>query len=223
MSTALRAVISDFGGVLTTPLLHAFTAMDAQNGIDRGAMGRALARVAERDGAHPLFELECGRMTEADFLGRLSAALEEDLGRPVPLQTFAERYFAELRPNHEMLAFLAALRDGGLRIALLTNNVREWEPRWRAMLPVDELFEVVVDSAFVGMRKPDPAIYELTCERLGVGPERCLFVDDVEANCAAAARLGMRAVRFRDNRQAIAEMRGALDGAQLSEPRRSQR
>jgi putative hydrolase of the HAD superfamily len=227
MSTAIRAVISDFGGVLTTPLLQAFAAMDAQNAIDRGAMGRALARVAERDGAHPLFELECGRMTEADFLGRLSAALEEDLGRLVPLQSFAERYFAELRPNQEMLAFLAALRDGGLRLALLTNNVREWEPRWRAMLPVDELFEVVVDSAFVGMRKPDPAIYELTCARLGVEPAACLFVDDNEPNCAAARALGMTVVWFRDTAQAIADMRGALGGAhagaQFSEPSRSQR
>jgi putative hydrolase of the HAD superfamily len=227
MTTAIRAVISDFGGVLTTPLLLAFAAIDEQNAIDRGAMGRALARVAERDGAHPLFELECGRMTEADFLGRLSAQLEADLGRPVPLQTFAERYFAELRPNQEMLAFLAAVRDRGLRLALLTNNVREWEPRWRAMLPVDELFEVVVDSAFVGMRKPDPAIYELTCARLGVEPAACLFVDDNEPNCVTARALGMTAVWFRDTAQAIADMRGALGGApagdQFSEPNRSQR
>jgi putative hydrolase of the HAD superfamily len=106
---------------------------------------------------------------------------------------------------------------------MLTNNVREWEPRWRAMLPVDELFEVVVDSAFVGLRKPDPAIYRLTCERLGVAPERCLFVDDIEANCTAAAGLGMAAVWFRDTGQAIAEMRAALGDAQLSQPSRSQR
>src|SRR5262249_32714140 len=102
------------------------------------------------------------------------------------------------------------------------NNVREWEARWRAMVPVDELFDVVVDSGFVGMRKPDPAIYRLTCERLGVAPEACVFVDDVEPNCSAAADVGMTAVVFRSNQQAIAEMREARD-AQLSEPRRSQR
>ena len=79
-------------------------------------------------------------------------------------------------------------------MAMLTNNVREWEPLWRSMLPVDEIFELVVDSAFVGMRKPDREIYELTLERLGDGiraPE-CLFVDDVEANVDAARGLGMR-------------------------------
>jgi putative hydrolase of the HAD superfamily len=139
------------------------------------------------------------------------------------MHTFAERYFGHLRPNEEMIAFLRELRDRGYRLAMLTNNVREWEPRWRAMLPVDELFEVVVDSGFVGMRKPDPAIYRLTCERLGVGPERCLFVDDVAVNCDAAAALGMTAVLFRSSEQATAEMREALGAPQLSDPRRSQR
>jgi putative hydrolase of the HAD superfamily len=96
---------------------------------------------------------------------------------------------------------------------MLTNNVREWEPRWKAMLPVDELFELVVDSAFVGMRKPDPAIYELTLERLGLPAHACVFLDDLEANCEAAAALGMRAVRFVDTAQAIAAVEAALDGA----------
>jgi putative hydrolase of the HAD superfamily len=221
--SGVEAVISDFGGVLTTPLIHAFAAIQEQDGLDAGGLGRALRRAAERDGAHPLYELECGRMTEADFMARLRAQLREDLGREVDLRAFAERYFAGLRPNEPMLALLAELRDRGYRLAMLTNNVREWETRWRAMLPVDELFEVVVDSAFVGVRKPDPAIYRLVCDRLGIGPEGCLFVDDVEANCAAAAELGMAVVQFRDTAQAIAEIRAALGGPQLSQPSRSQR
>jgi putative hydrolase of the HAD superfamily len=88
--------------------------------------------------------------------------------------------------------------------------VREWEPRWRGMLPVDEIFEVVVDSAFVGMRKPDPEIYELTLEQLGVPAERALFLDDIEVNCDAARGLGMTAVHFRQADQAIAELESAL-------------
>jgi putative hydrolase of the HAD superfamily len=221
--SAVEAVISDFGGVLTTPLLDTFAAIQEEDGLDAGDLGGALRQITDRDGTNPLFELECGRMTERDFMDRLRAQLREDLGRDVELHAFAERYFAGLRPNEPMLELLAELRDGGYRLALLTNNVREWEARWRAMLPVDELFEVVVDSAFVGVRKPDPAIYRLTCERLGVAPERCVFVDDVEVNCTAAAELGMAAVRFRDNAQAIAEIRAALGGAQLSQPSRSQR
>jgi HAD superfamily hydrolase (TIGR01509 family) len=78
------------------------------------------------------------------------------------------------------------------------------------MLPVDEIFELVVDSAFVGMRKPDHAIYELTVARLGVPAEECLFVDDFAHNCAAAREVGMTAVVYEEPDQAIAEIRAAL-------------
>src|SRR3954465_357842 len=236
--SAIEAVVCDFGGVLTTPLFETFAALNAEDDIDPGAMGAALRRIAERDGAHPLHELECGRMTEHDFLAAIAAQLHEDLGRDVEMHTFAERYFAHLRPNAEMVAFLRELHERGYRLAMLTNNVREWAPRWRAMLkntggggarrgrallPVEELLGVVVDSAFVGLRKPDPAIYRLTCERLGAEPERCLFVDDVAVNCDAAADLGRTAVLFRSSQQAIAQMREALGEPQLSDPSRSQR
>ena len=123
-----------------------------------------------------------------------------------------------------MIAFLRELRDRGYRLAMLTNNVREWEPRWRAMLPVDELFEVVVDSAFVGLRKPDPAIYGLTCDRLGVRRRTGACSSTTSRSTAPRrADLGMAAVVFRSNAQAIAEMRAALARDQLSEPSRSQR
>jgi len=89
--------------------------------------------------------------------------------------------------------------------------VREWEPLWRAKLPVDEIFDVVVDSAFVGMRKPEREIYELTLERLGdVRAEECLFVDDVDVNCAMATELGMTAVHYVSPEQAIEEIKRAL-------------
>ena len=83
------------------------------------------------------------------------------------------------------------------------------------MLPVDEIFEIVVDSGFVGIRKPEPEIYELTLERLGggIGVAECLFVDDVEDNIATARELGMTAVHFRSNDQAIAEIEAALSAA----------
>ena len=109
-----------------------------------------------------------------------------------------------------MIELMASLRDEGYRMALLTNNVREWEPLWRAMVPIDEIFELVVDSAFVGMRKPDREIYELTLERLGMRAEECLFVDDMPLNCDAARAAGMQAVVYREPEQAIAEIRAAL-------------
>ena len=95
---------------------------------------------------------------------------------------------------------------------MLTNNVVEWEPRWRSMLPVDEIFELVVDSAFVGMRKPEPEIYELTLERMGLTAPECVFVDDIDINCEAASALGMTGVHFVSAEQAIAEIETALGG-----------
>ncbi len=209
---AIRAVISDFGGVLTTPLFHSFLAFQDQTGISAEALGRAMQRLAERDGEHPLFELERGRMTEAAFLDALRGELVAELGHEPELHGFSEIYFDALDPNEPMIELMRDLRGRGYRMALLTNNVREWEPLWRGMLPVDEIFEVIVDSAFVGIRKPDPGIYELTIERLGagLGAADCLFVDDVEDNVATARELGMTAVHFRANEQAIEEIEAAL-------------
>jgi putative hydrolase of the HAD superfamily len=208
----IRAVISDFGGVLTTPLMHSFAAFQNRTGIPAAELGSAMQAIAEREGAHPLFELETGRLTERDFLARLEAALEPLLGHRPQMHGFREIYFEALEPNQPMIDLMRALRRRGLRTALLTNNVREWEPLWRSMLPVDEIFEVVVDSAFVGMRKPDPPIYELAVERLGdeIAPPECLFVDDVLVNVEAARDLGMNAIHFRDNEQAIAEIERVL-------------
>ena len=205
----IRAVISDFGGVLTSPLIESFLAYQEESGVRFEDLGRAMMRIAERSGEHPLFELEKGRITEADFL----SSIESELKGPVKLGSLRDTYFAHLRPNGPMIGYMRELRDRGLRMALLTNNVREWEPHWRSKLPdIDEIFEVVVDSAFVGMRKPERGIYELTLEQLGDGvhAEECVFVDDTDVNCDAAAELGMQAVRFRDSDQAIAELEELL-------------
>lgn len=210
--SAIRGVISDFGGVLTSPLLEAFAALGGPDGVPLDALGRAMAATAEAQGAHPLFELEKGRISEADFLSDLQPGLEAELGRPVELHSLGQAFFEQLEPNEEMLAFYRDLRDRGLRMALLTNNVREWEPLWRSMLPVDDVFEVVVDSGFVGMRKPEPEIYELTLERIGLPAEACVFVDDQDLNCEAARQLGMAAVHFRTTEQAIAELEAVLSG-----------
>ena len=204
----IRALISDFGGVLTTPLLAGFLAYQDEAGISLEELGRAMQRAAEEDGEHPLFALERGAISEQEFGRRLRRQLDEgfDLAR------LRQLYFERIEPNPPMIRYVAELRERGLRTALLTNNVREWEPLWRAKLPeLDELFEVVIDSAFVGMRKPEPAIYELTVERLGGGlrAEECLFVDDLELNCQAARELGMTAVRFENAEQAIAELESA--------------
>jgi putative hydrolase of the HAD superfamily len=217
----IEAIVSDFGGVLTTPLLDAFIGLQEYRGIPLEAFGAALARAAAANGgANPLYELETGRLSEAQFVAQLGDALRSELGRDVDLARFGESFFEHLQPNEELFAFMRTLRERGYRMAILTNNVREWEPLWRSMLPIDELFELVVDSGFEGVRKPDPRIYEVTLDRLGVAADTTLFVDDTEVNCDAARALGMQAVWYRSNAQAVAEIERLL--AQFSEPSRSQ-
>jgi putative hydrolase of the HAD superfamily len=206
----IRALISDFGGVLTTPLSRGFLAYQEEAGVTLEELGLAMARATEAHGEHPLYALERGEITEAEF----ARQLEEQLDGRFDLARLRELYFERLEPNDLMIRHVGELRARGLRTALLTNNVREWEPLWRAKLPeLEDLFELVVDSAFVGLRKPDPEIYELTLERLGngLGAGECLFLDDLEVNCDAARALGMTAVRFESAEQAIAQLELALE------------
>ncbi len=206
----ITTVICDFGGVLTTPLGNAFAAWSQESGVALEDLGAAMAKATEtHDGQHPLFLLERGELTEREFLERLQAAMPAGHD----LDGMFDVWWRHLERNPEMIELMRRLKTRGLRMALLTNNVREWEPRWRPMLPeLDEIFEVVVDSGFVGMRKPEPGIYELTLQRLGgVAASECLFVDDMELNCEAARELGMTAVEFRDTDQARREIEAVLE------------
>jgi putative hydrolase of the HAD superfamily len=212
VSPPVQAVISDFGGVLTSPLLDSFMAFQRASGVSLEALAKAMMSVTARDGANPLFELETGRMTEAAFLSSLGQELTRSLDREVTLASFGEQYFQNLHPNEPMIDYMRELKDRGYRMAICTNNVREWEPLWRAKLPVEEIFDLVVDSAFVGSRKPERRIYEITLERLDVAAENALLIDDLEPNCQAAQNMGLRAVWFRSTEQAIADIEAALSG-----------
>lgn len=211
-------IISDFGGVLTTPLLDAFVSFQDRVGIPPESFGRAMKAIAEQGGENPLYELELGRITELDFQGRLSDALEPVLGHRPEIDSFGQLLFEALDPNPGMLDLIREVRRDGIRTALLTNNVKEWEPTWRSMLPVDELFETVVDSAYVGLRKPDPRIYQLTLERVGLDPEQCIFIDDMEINVNAANELGLKGIHFRETAQARAEVHSLLNRAGSDSP-----
>jgi putative hydrolase of the HAD superfamily len=209
--SGIEVVVSDFGGVLTTPLVQSFMAFQDQTGISTETLGRAMLAAAEANGENPLFEMERGEITEVAFLETITDCLEPLLGHRPEMHRFKEIYFEALDTNPPMIELMRELKDAGYRMAMLTNNVREWEPLWRTMLPVDEIFETVVDSGFVGCRKPESRIYALTLERIGsAAANQCLFVDDVEVNCEGARRAGMRAIHFRDNEQAIAEIRAVL-------------
>jgi len=206
----IEAVISDFGGVLTTPLIQSFMAFQDRVGITLEQLGEGMAAATEANGENPLFQMERGEISEDAFLAQLTDSLEPLLGHRPEMHRFKEIYFEALEPNPPMIELMRELKAEGYRMAMLTNNVREWEPLWRSMLPVDEIFETVVDSGFVGCRKPESKIYELTLERIEMPAEACLFVDDVLVNCEGARKAGLTAVHFQDTEQTIEEIRSAL-------------
>ncbi len=208
----ISAVISDFGGVLTKPLMNAFNRVQDDMDVPIEAYGPAFEYSLEHDGVHPLFALERGEISESEFIARLERGFAAFLGRPVSLHGLGEQLIGAMEPNQELFDHYDALRrDRNLRFALCTNNVREWEARWRALLPIDELFEVVVDSAFVGTRKPEPEIYAIVLKRLALPAAACVFVDDLEINVEGARAAGMHGVVFRDTAQAVAEIDALLD------------
>jgi putative hydrolase of the HAD superfamily len=208
---AIEAVVSDFGGVLTTPLMGSFMALQDAHGVSVEDFGAAMRAAAEKEGGEiPLYKLERGEITEPEFLEILRDGLAPRLGHRPELHRFREVFFDALDPNEPMIELMRECRRGGHRMAMLTNNVQEWEPLWRTMLPVDEIFELVIDSGWVGYRKPERQVYEITLERLGLPASSCLFLDDLEVNCEAARELGFTAVHYREPDQAIAEVREAL-------------
>jgi len=202
----MKAVISDFGGVLTTPLLESFTRANEAIGVPADAIRAAMRLSAERAHEPTLFTLERGEMTEPEFLADLGDSLQEILGRPVDLDGYGARLMNSLDRNEPLLAYFRTLHARGIRFAILTNNVREWQPLWRARLDADDLFELIVDSGFEGVRKPEPEIYAIVLERLGLPGDACAFLDDLEVNLPPARAAGMHAVHYRDAEQAIAEL-----------------
>lgn len=207
---APRVVISDFGGVLTNPLEDAFLAYQEESGIPLTELGSAMFAIGERDGENPLYRLEKGELAELEFERLMQEQLRAQLGDETEFVDFSESYFSHLHPNEPFLEYLRDYKKQGGRLALLTNNVKEWEPRWRAMLPIDELFETVVDSGFEGTRKPERRIYEIALERIraldglsGVQAGECVLVDDIEINCDSAREFGFGAIRYHGDCDAV--------------------
>jgi putative hydrolase of the HAD superfamily len=195
MVTPPAGLILDWGGVLTERLDRAVRAWAEQEHIDfdhyREAMRRWFSPEEQLEAEiNPIHALERGEMTVPDFEARLAAEIRRLDGHPVPTQGLLERMFSTFSTAHAMNALVVRAKRHGVRTALLSNSWGNRYPRdgW------DEMFDVVVISGEVGMRKPEPEIFELTCSRLGVPAGECVFVDDLPTNIEAATGLGMTGV-----------------------------
>ena len=234
----ISTVIFDFGGVISSPLFVGIGAFEAAEGYPKGSLlqllfgdtsyigveGRAVAAAiaddpdaAEAAGAvadEPDWHLlEKGQIDVATYFSRLTEKAPEVLGRAIDMDTYG-RFWRQSSPGvHWMVVHkIRELKSRGLRLGLLTNNVKEFGEHWRTMFPLEELFEEVVDSSHVGVRKPEREIYELTCSRMAIAPTEAIFIDDNADNVTAAREFGMEAVHFREDPwAALAELDAILE------------
>ena len=165
-----------------------------------------------RDTDHPWHRLERGEITFMDARGEILESSCTTVGVELDLIELFAAFTGEANARPDMVELARRIGASGRTVALLTNNLAEFNDGWRSLLPVDELFDQVVDSSREGMRKPDPAIYHLTQERLGVeDPSSVLFLDDAEGNIAAARQVGWHAVHVEDEyHRAIAQVETLL-------------
>ncbi len=203
-------MVFDYGGVLTTPLRVSTPQWLAADGITPDSFAQTMLDWLGRDAVpgSPVHRLETGELPGADFERLLAARLVTLDGTPVVASGLLGRLFAGMAIDAAMVALVRDLRAAGLLVGLLSNS-------WANTYP-DELlalFDAVVISGEVGLRKPDPVIYRLVLDKLSVPPSRSVFVDDAPVNVAAAEELGMRGIRHTDagtTRAALAELVPAL-------------
>lgn len=209
----IEAVVYDFGGVFMASPFEAMRLLSEEKGHDHAFTQNLLFGPYDEDTDHPWHQAERG---EIDIASARQAII--DLGREQDVEMDLFEIFKYLGMDREvnapMVESVRRARALGCKTAILTNNIVELRETWKKMLPVDELFDAIVDSSEVGMRKPDPRIYRHALEVLGVSaPERSVFLDDYPANVTAAERIGMIGILVDlDRSSAIARLDALLDG-----------
>ncbi len=207
-----EAFITDFGGVLTTPLQDSMSRFAEVEGIELQDFVR-VALGAYSGGEDSLVtRFETGQATEIEFSNTMAERLSEIAGRPIDPEGLVARIFAGIHLEHEMLQLVRDVKAAGLKTALLSNS-------WGTGLyppDLEGLFDVTLISGEIGLRKPDPAIFVMATERLGAEPDRCLFVDDHPGHLDAAAEMGMTTVLHRNPAQTRDEVLALLAGGSLA-------
>ncbi|MBT2210745.1 HAD family phosphatase [Actinomadura sp. NEAU-AAG7] len=206
-AVAVKAVITDWGGVLTSPLNEAVATWLAADRIDAeryGVVMRAwVSQAYEGSGQNPIHGLEDGSLAPEEFERLLAAELHTVDGGPVTATGLIARMFGAFAPVEPMYAALRTVRAAGSRVALLSNS-------WGNDYPRDlfaDLFDAVVISSEVGMRKPDEQIFRHALELLGLDPTECVFIDDIDHNIRAATTLGMLGIHHTSTDATVAELR----------------
>lgn len=209
-----RGLLIDFGGVLTTSVFASFAAFEQTEGLDRLAVARLLRE--DPRAAKLLVGLETGGAADSVFEGEFAALLG------VSPEGLIKRLLGGTRPERGMIDAVRELRRAGVRTALVSNS---WGAASYPAGLLNDLFDAVVISGQVGLRKPDPEIYRLAVQKVGLDPAECVFVDDLPSNIGPAAQLGMGTIRHTDPAATITQLASifgvelAIDGIGTAQPR----
>jgi putative hydrolase of the HAD superfamily len=208
----IEAVLWDYGGVFTASPFGSVNAYAQSVGADPVVFRELVFGSYHLDDDHPWHRCERGETSVADTWAEISSAVEA-AGYPFDLGALFGGLRGDTFDRSIVVDTVRAVRAHGLRTGIITNNIREYGDSWRSQLPIDELFDTVVDSSHEGVRKPNPVIYYTALERLGVAdPAHAVFLDDFEGNVVAARNLGMHGIVVRDDpRGAIEELTALLD------------
>lgn len=211
-TTGISGLLVDYGGVLTTSIALSFRAWCVQTGLPPELAKEAFVEAYAPGGDGPVHRVETGELTAEQFAVGLARVLSERSGRPVPAEGLLAGLFAGLRLDERMLAAVGAARRAGIRTGLLSNS---WDRDAYPREHFDGLFDDMVISGEVGLRKPDPAIFALAAQRLNLPVAACVFVDDLEPNVRAAEAVGMTGVHHRSADDTLPRL-AALLGLELA-------
>lgn len=211
--TDLPAVVFDFGGVITASPFEAFARIETERGLPKDLVRRINSTNPD---TNAWARFERAEIDAAAFDAEFAAEARA-LGHDLPGSAVLAVLSGTVRPR--MVAAIDLLKERGHKLGCITNNVpaghgaqmSATEERAAEIAAIMARFEYVVESSKVGVRKPDPAIYELACTGLGVRPEECVYLDDLGINCKPAAALGMRAIKVTGEDQALSDLEKALD------------
>lgn len=206
MSNDVKAVLFDFGGVFTDSPFHAVNDFGEELGVGAQKVTEIVFGSYENDGDHPWHQLERGEIT-LEHTRNLILERGREHGLEVDIYTLFMK-MAETNAGADSRAPLVKrvreLKTEGYPTGLITNNVAEFGDGWRGLVPVDELFDFVVDSSAVGVRKPDPRIFQIAIDHLdGIDPAHTLFLDDYQANVDAARSFGMQSMLVTTELEAV--------------------
>ena len=196
--------------MLTSSVGDSFKAFCDREGIDHEVL-KTLVSSAYGVGTEPdalVSMMETGRIEQGEFERRMGALLSEGLDHPIETEGLLSRMLADLHFDMPMVEAVRDIRRAGVPTALLSNS---WGVEYYPRDLLGELFDQVVISGEVGLRKPDRAVFLLVAERLGLPPHRCVFVDDTRGNVEAAEAVGMRGIVHEQAEVTIGELRRLLD------------